>query len=218
MNNADQQRLLHIASQHGRQQFQESRMIASEEPERSNPSQMFGTTNQHTNAQRWIEALASQRASHQGAQQQFYQLKNQQPPTQQLALQLSILAQQARDRQLSLDGSFHQQGVVSAPTQGRQVPLDALSYLKLQQLSSALGIQQALGGNTQAPMQQEQDPLGVSTQLATYLSGSLRASTVSEYVPQSESLAVSEGPSTVLVPCRARRMPKDHHAVVSEVY
>jgi hypothetical protein len=63
---------------------------------------------------------------------------------------------------------------------------------------------------------QQQDPLGVSTQLATDLSGSLRASTVSEYVPQSESLAFSEGAS--IVPCRARRMPKDHHAQVSEVY
>jgi hypothetical protein len=214
MNNADQL-MLHIASQHGRQQFQESRMIASDEHERRNPSQTFGTTNQHANAQSWIETLASQHANHQGAQQQFYQF-NQQTPTQQLALQLSLLAQQARYGKLSLGGSF-QQGVVSVPTQGRQVPLDALSYFGLHQLSSALGrIQQPLGGDTHVPMQQ-QDPLGVSAQLATDLSGNLRASTVSEYVPQSESLVISEGAS-ILVPCRARGMPKDHHARVSEVY
>jgi hypothetical protein len=118
MNNADQL-MLHIASQHGRQQFQESRMIASEEPGRRNPSQTFGTTNQHANAQSWIETLASQHANHQGAQQQFYQF-NQQTPTQQLALQLSLLAQQARYGKLSLlVGHFSRELYRSPPKVGR---------------------------------------------------------------------------------------------------
>jgi hypothetical protein len=166
-------------------------------------------------SQGWFERLNSRdRTLNSGGpqQQQIYNPL----PQQHLALQLSLM-RQTSSGQISQAAQFqHVDALVNHPN-STQALLNALpSYLGLQHFSTAFDLP-ALG-NPAARLQfqdlpQAQGPMAASIQLGNESISILRPSTVTDYIPQTEERTVSEGSS--IVPCRARGMPKDHHAQVS---